>query len=229
MRSVFLGKNASLWLMNQVEHIVVGTCSKQFSSFREGDIAFTLQRSSNSFGQFLLLTELKVGGSRRSVIILEGLGKKGWRVFGLELRKMLNPSQYAVAGTVFIPQVHRHNLEAQQSRTFAEVVQGFHGRVEDGKKIKQLSFTVKGKTTQLGEEKSGVNQKVSDAKVGVSPAGKLVEMKVRGVVRREQCINEEAVVGEQNLDDVRRRSPGFSLNAIALEKGKKYSAVRSPC
>ncbi|KAL0010665.1 hypothetical protein SO802_005773 [Lithocarpus litseifolius] len=95
LRSVFMGKNASQWLMNHIEHIVVGASSKQFFTFREGDIAFTLQRSSNSFGQFLLLTELKVGGSRRSVIIPEGKGKNGWRVFGLELRKMLNPSQYS--------------------------------------------------------------------------------------------------------------------------------------
>ena len=49
---------------------------------------------------------LKVGGSRRSIIIPTGKEKNGWRAFGLELRKMLNPSQYAVGGTglpKFIP------------------------------------------------------------------------------------------------------------------------------
>ena len=49
---------------------------------------------------------LKAGGSRRSIIIPEGKEKNGWRAFGLELRKMLNPSQYAVGGTglpKFIP------------------------------------------------------------------------------------------------------------------------------
>ena len=30
MRSVFLGKNAALWLMSNIEHIVVGVSSKQF-------------------------------------------------------------------------------------------------------------------------------------------------------------------------------------------------------
>ena len=127
-----MGKNATQWLMNNIEHIVVGASSKQFFTFRDGNTAFTLQRSTNSFGQFLLLIELKVGGSRRSIIILEGKDIYGWRAFGLELRKMLNPSQYAVGGIghpKFIPQVLRHNLEAQNSRTFAEA----HGRVEDRK------------------------------------------------------------------------------------------------
>ena len=90
-----MGKNAAQWLMNNIEHIVVGANSKQFFIFKDGDIAYTLQRSTNSFGQFFLLIELKVGRSRRSIIIPEGKEKNGWRAFGLELRKMLNPSQYA--------------------------------------------------------------------------------------------------------------------------------------
>ena len=107
MRSVFLGKNVAHWLMSNIEHIVVGVSPKQFFTFREGDTAFTLQWSSNSSGQFLLLTELKTSGSRRSIIILEGKERYGWRAFGLELRKVLNPSQYAVGvnGPKFIPQV----------------------------------------------------------------------------------------------------------------------------
>ena len=72
LRSVFMGKNVAQWLMKNIEHIVVGVNSKQFFTFRDGDIAYTLQRSANSFGQFLLLTKLKAGGFRRSVIIPEG-------------------------------------------------------------------------------------------------------------------------------------------------------------
>jgi len=96
------------------------------------------------------LTELKVGGSRRSIIIPEGKEKYGWMVFGLELRKMLYPSQFVVGGTghpKFIPQVHRHNLEVQNFRIFAEVVQGYHGKVEDRKQQQQLGTTDKGKMT----------------------------------------------------------------------------------
>ena len=43
MRSVFIGKIAAQWLMNKIEHIVVGANSKQFFTFRDGDVAYTLQ------------------------------------------------------------------------------------------------------------------------------------------------------------------------------------------
>ena len=72
MKSVFMGKNAALWLMKNIEHMVVGINPKQFFTLREGDTTYTLQRESNSFGQFLLVSELKVGGHRRSVIIPSG-------------------------------------------------------------------------------------------------------------------------------------------------------------
>ena len=69
MKSVFMGKNVAQWLMKSLEQIVVGINPKYFYTFREGDLAYTFQRCSNSFGLFLLLTEFKVGGSRRSIII----------------------------------------------------------------------------------------------------------------------------------------------------------------
>ena len=50
MKSIFMGKNAALWLMKNIEHTVVGINPKQFFTLREGDIACTLQRRSNSFG-----------------------------------------------------------------------------------------------------------------------------------------------------------------------------------
>ena len=63
MKSVFMGKIAAQWLMKSIEQIVVGFSLKYFYTFRDGDVAYTLQQSSNSFGLFLLLIELKVGGS----------------------------------------------------------------------------------------------------------------------------------------------------------------------
>ena len=54
MKSVFMGKNAAQWLMKSIEQIVVGISPKYFYTFREGDLAYTLHRSSNSFGLFLL-------------------------------------------------------------------------------------------------------------------------------------------------------------------------------
>ena len=77
MKSVFMGKIAAQWLMKSIEQIVMGFSPKYFYTFRDGDVAYTLQQSSNSFGLFLLLIELKVGGSRRSIIILVGKEKNG--------------------------------------------------------------------------------------------------------------------------------------------------------
>ena len=50
MKSVFMGKNVALWLMKNIQHIMVGINPKQFFTLREGDTAYTLQRGSNSFG-----------------------------------------------------------------------------------------------------------------------------------------------------------------------------------
>ena len=205
MRSVFMGKIAAQWLMDNIEHIVVGANSKQFFTFRDGDIAYTLQQSTNFSGQFFLLTELKVGGSRKSIIIPEGKEKYGWRVFGLELRKMLHPAQFAMGGTghpKFIPQVHRYNSGVLNYRTFAEVVQGYQGKIEDRKQLKQLGTTDKGKMTQLV-----MNQRWSGAKIGDFPVGKSDKMVVGGADRREQGINVETEFGEQNPIGNNKRSP----------------------
>uniref|UniRef100_A0A7N2N123 Uncharacterized protein n=1 Tax=Quercus lobata TaxID=97700 RepID=A0A7N2N123_QUELO len=110
-------------------------------------------------------------------------------VFGLELRKMLYPSQFVVGGTghpKFIPQVHRHNLEVQNFRIFVEAVQGYHGKVEDRKQQQQLGTTDKGKMTQLV-----MNQRCSGAKMGDLPVDKPDKMVVGGGDRREQDINVE--------------------------------------
>ena len=85
--------------MKSIEQILVGISPKYFYMFKEGDLAYTLQQSSNSFGLFLLLNELTVGGSRRSIIIPVGRAKNGWRVFGLELRKILESENYVNGGT----------------------------------------------------------------------------------------------------------------------------------
>ena len=60
MQSVFLGKSPTRWVMRSLEHTVVGVNPKQFFTFRDGDTAYTLHRGSNSFGQYLSVTEVKV-------------------------------------------------------------------------------------------------------------------------------------------------------------------------
>ena len=127
MKSIFMGKNAALWLMKNIEHTVVGINPKQFFTLREGDTAYTLQQGPNSFGQFLLVSELKVGGLRRTVIIPGGKAQNGWKVFGLELRKMLEPNQYAFSGSgqaKFVSQPQRRMLGLHPSRSFVEILKG---------------------------------------------------------------------------------------------------------
>ena len=48
-----------------------------------------------------------------------------------------------------------------------------------------------------------MNQKLTGAKVGDFPMGKFDKMVVGGGDRREQCINEETEVGEQNQAESR--------------------------
>ena len=81
---------------------------------------------------FLLLTELKVGGSRRSIIILVGRAKNGWRVFGLELRKMLELENYVNGGTgqpKFVALLHKVNSGVQLFKSFADTVRGHEVQV----------------------------------------------------------------------------------------------------
>ena len=76
-------------------------------------------------------------------------------MFGIELRKMMYPSQYVVGGSSqlkLVAPLHRQNSGIQNSRTFAEMVQGYHVKVEDRKHPMQTCATDKGKT-QIGEEK----------------------------------------------------------------------------
>ena len=113
MQSVFMGRNAARWLLQSLEHTVIGVNPKQFFTLKEGDIAYTVHRGSNLFGQYLLVTELKVGGMRRSIIIPIGKVQQGWRAFGIELRRMLEPSHYALGG----PKLYRTSLSWVQRFT----------------------------------------------------------------------------------------------------------------
>ena len=121
MQSVFMGKSAALWTMRNLEHTMSGVSPKQFFTFREGGIAYMMQRGSNSFGQYLLVTELKVGGMRRTIINSAGKLQQGWRTFGIELRRLLKPSQYALGGLKFVPYRFKQIPKYQPARSYVEV------------------------------------------------------------------------------------------------------------
>ena len=46
MQSVFMGKNAARWLMQSLEHTVIGVNPKHFFMLGEGDTVYTVQRGS---------------------------------------------------------------------------------------------------------------------------------------------------------------------------------------
>ena len=106
----------------KLEHTVTGVNPKHFFMLREGDTAYTVQRGSYSFGQYLLVTELKVGGMRRSIIIPVGKAQQGWGDFGIELRRMLEPSHYVLGGPKVLPYKSKLGSEIHPSQSFAEMV-----------------------------------------------------------------------------------------------------------
>ena len=68
------------------------------------------------------MTELKVGGLWRTIIIPAGKSQGGWRTFGIELRRILEPSQYAVGGLNFVPYKYKQVSKIRIARSYVEVV-----------------------------------------------------------------------------------------------------------
>nr|POE55912.1 hypothetical protein CFP56_76967 [Quercus suber] len=101
---------------------MTGDSPKQFVTFKEGDTAYTLQWGSNSFGQYLSMTKLKVGGLRRTIIIPVGKLQEGWRTFGIELRRQLEPSQYALGGSKFVLYRFMQIPKYQPAKSYVETV-----------------------------------------------------------------------------------------------------------
>nr|POE57596.1 esterase [Quercus suber] len=180
MKSVFMGKNVAQWLIKSIEQIVVGVSPKYFYTFREGDLAYTLQRSSNSFDLFLLLTEFKVGRSRRSIIIPIGRANNGWRVFRLELRKILKPEYYVNGGTgQFVAQLHMDRSGVQPFKSFANTVRGHQVQVRGRNQPYRLSTHDKGKWL-LGDNKGEKQNLLSKTAVSLPGSATLERDHVLG-------------------------------------------------
>ena len=239
MKSILMGKNAACWLMKNIEHTVVGINPKQFFMLGEGDTAYTLHQGTNSFGQFLLVSELKASGHRRSVIIPGGKAQNGWKVFRLELRKMLEPNQYALGGSgqaKFVSQPQRGRSGFHPSRSFAEILKG-QVQQRDVTQLQLITTKDKDKNLTQGEFMERQNQargllamylKLTSAKVGEIPMGKPVKMVVGGGDRREQCSKVDTKLGKQLPVEKWKRIPvSFSLNSISNENGKRSDLRRS--
>ena len=191
MKSVFMGKHAAQWFMHTVEHSVIGVKPKLFFTFREGDTAYTVQQGSNQFGQYLSVTEIKVGGLRRTIIIPAGRAQQGWRVFGIELRRLLNPSQYAMGDPKFIPHRLKLSSEVHSSRTFVETLKGPVQR-RDMKQAQQPILSDKA-TIRIAESltKSPRDNPHMQVVVFDSQTGNSAPTAVGGVERRDRRINGE--------------------------------------
>ena len=54
---------------------------------------YLFQKCSNAFGNYTIVTILKVGGHRRLVIILKGKVMYRWRGFDFELQSLITPEK----------------------------------------------------------------------------------------------------------------------------------------
>ena len=59
---------------------------------------------------------------RRSIIIPASKAQQGWRAFGIELRRMLEPSHYALGGPKALPYKSKLGSKIHHSRSFVETV-----------------------------------------------------------------------------------------------------------
>ena len=95
------------------------------------------------------MSELKVGRRQRSVIIPGGKAQNGWKVFGLELRKMLELDQYALGCSgqaKFVSQPQRRMSGFHPSRCFVETLKG---QVQSGDVIQSQHITTKDKDKNM--------------------------------------------------------------------------------
>ena len=198
-----------------------------------------MQQGTNSFDQFLLVFELKVGELRRSVIIPGGKAYYGWKVFELKLRKMLEPKQYALDGpgqAKFVPLPQKGRLGLHPSRSFAEILKS---QVQPRVVTQLQLFTNKDKDRYLTQGKFverqnqargllAINLNPTGAKVGENLVGKPVKMVVGGGDRREQCSKVDPKVGERPPAEKRKCTPiSFSLNSKVNDIGKRSDLRRS--
>ena len=162
------------YVMRSLEHTVVGVNPKQFFTFRDGDTAYTLQRGSNSFGQYLSVTELKVGGLRRNIIIPAGQSQQGWRTLRIELRRILEPSQYALGGLNFVLYKYKQVPKYRDATSYVEAIKA---PVQARLKLVQQPFIkekvkaglVKNNNLEPPRDNSSTQVAVSETQVGSFP------------------------------------------------------------
>jgi hypothetical protein len=96
-RSVVMGFQSVVWMLNMMEQLTNGLTSKEFCRPRRvGDSVFIMQKRQNHYGQFLEITEYGKGGRRSYILIPEGRESYGWGRCILQLRRFVK--HFAPAG-----------------------------------------------------------------------------------------------------------------------------------
>ena len=225
MQLVFLGKSAARWVMRSLEHTMVGVNPKQFFTFRDGDTAYTLQRGSNSFGQYLSVIELKVGELRRTIIIPTSKSQQGWRTFGIELGRILEPSQYALGGLKFVPYKYKQVPKYRDARSFVEAIKALvQARLNLAQqpfiKAKVKDGVVKNNNLEPPKDNSCTQVVVSETQVG-----SFSQVAVGG---GEGGINGKIIVEEKIPEGNKFNIPlKFNSNSKIVEFGKLHDNRKS--
>nr|POE60730.1 hypothetical protein CFP56_53391 [Quercus suber] len=199
--------------------MVVGVNPKHFLTFREGGTAYTLQQGSNSFGQYLSVTELKVGGLRRTIIIPAGKFQQGWKTFGIELRRRLEPSQYALGGPKFVPYKSKQIPKFHAAKSFVEAVKA---PLQARSKPAQQLFIKENAKDGVVEKKMELPRD-SDTQAGsFLPAAKGDDEVGEGAINGKSII--EAEIPEGNNTSIPFK---FNSNSKVVEFGKELDFRKS--
>ena len=161
----------------------------------------------------------------RSIIIPEGRAKNGWRVFGLELRKMLELENHVNGGSShskFFAQPRKDNSRIQPCKTFADAIRGQQVQVRGSNQPHMLSIHNKGKL-QLGDNK-GMKQNpvIEQMMLSEIPASIPSPTALGGGKVSSRCINADLNLGEPNPVGNKKRLPlkfNSNLNESLYGKG----------
>ena len=183
-RSVCMEKKACHWLLSKLEQTVLDRNSRHFLTFREGDIAYTFQKCSNAFGNYIVVTELKAG---RLVIIPEGKVMHGWRGFGFELQSLITPKK-----PMKIPDVMHKQPQSNVnvSRSFVAVIRGEKQKIvvasdsrplaiDKGKSIiEDPSLVVQNPVKAVRDKKERIQKNFPEGKPMSSGEGQVQSIKI---------------------------------------------------
>ena len=159
---------------------------------------------------------------RRSIIIPTGKAQQGWKAFGIELRRMLEPSHYALGGPKALPYKSKLGSEIHPSRSFVETVKA---SVQGRKHLHQPSIRETEKiqvvenTTPPPRDEAGIQVEAFEVLVDNA-----IPIAVGGVEGSHRGINGDAKFKEKILEQNKFRLNNLNLKDV--DSGRE-SQIRS--